>query len=122
VPQAAYPLRQAEGEAGFAWREVDIDADPELPARYNEEVPVVFIVGRKSFKYRMEGWVGVSEGAGGERVGRKGRRGEFAREGTPGILGCEKVFSSIGLGISGNLGYRREWRNPAHFFNDAISF
>ncbi len=49
-------LRQVEGEAEFAWREVDIDADAELCARYNEEVPVVFIDGRKAFKYRMEGW------------------------------------------------------------------
>ena len=48
-------LRQAEGEAEFAWREVDIDADPELRAKYNEEVPVVLIDGRKAFKYRMEG-------------------------------------------------------------------
>ncbi len=40
--------------AGFTWREVDIDADPELRARYNEEVPVVFINGRKAFKYHLD--------------------------------------------------------------------
>ncbi|MBS1805957.1 MAG: glutaredoxin family protein [Acidobacteria bacterium] len=38
----------------FLWREVDIDADPALTEKYNEEVPVVFIDGRKAFKYRMD--------------------------------------------------------------------
>jgi glutaredoxin len=46
-------LRRLEGRAPFAWREVDIDSDPELIARYNEEVPVVVIDGRKAFKYHM---------------------------------------------------------------------
>jgi glutaredoxin len=48
-------LKQMEGEAEFQWRVVDIDGDPELREKYNEEVPVVFIDGRKAFKYRMEG-------------------------------------------------------------------
>ena len=48
-------LIQVQGEANFQWREVDIDADPELRRKYNEEVPVVFIDGRKAFKYRMDG-------------------------------------------------------------------
>ncbi len=48
-------LRQVEGEADFEWRDVDIDADPALRRKYNEEVPVVFIDGRKAFRYRMEG-------------------------------------------------------------------
>ncbi|MFP5235777.1 MAG: glutaredoxin family protein [Acidobacteriota bacterium] len=47
-------LAQAGGDAEFEWREVDIDGDPELRQRYNEEVPVVFIDGRKAFKYRMD--------------------------------------------------------------------
>jgi len=47
-------LRQIEGEADFRWREVDIDADPELRRKYTDEVPVVFIDGSKAFKYRME--------------------------------------------------------------------
>jgi len=47
-------LRELEGEADFTWREVDIDADPELRVKYNDEVPVVFIGGKKAFKYRME--------------------------------------------------------------------
>ncbi|MEO6923401.1 MAG: glutaredoxin family protein [Bryocella sp.] len=47
-------LAQAEADADFQWSEVDIDADPELRQRFNEEVPVVFIDGRKAFKYRMD--------------------------------------------------------------------
>lgn len=47
-------LRQAEGEARFRWREVDIDADPELCQKYSDQVPVVCIDGRKAFKYRMD--------------------------------------------------------------------
>jgi glutaredoxin len=46
-------LMRLQGEADFQWREVDIDADPELHNRYNDEVPVVVIDGRKAFKYRM---------------------------------------------------------------------
>jgi glutaredoxin len=48
-------LRQMEGEAEFQWQVVDIDGDPELREKYNEEVPVVFIDGRKAFKYHMDG-------------------------------------------------------------------
>ncbi|HET7103350.1 MAG TPA: glutaredoxin family protein [Terracidiphilus sp.] len=47
-------LAGLEGQADFRWREVDIDADPGLREKYNEEVPVVVIDGRKAFKYRME--------------------------------------------------------------------
>ncbi len=46
-------LTKLKGKAEFNWREVDIDADPELRQKYNDEVPVVFIDGRKAFKYRM---------------------------------------------------------------------
>jgi glutaredoxin len=47
-------LMQVQGEADFQWREVDIDADPELRQKFTDEVPVVFIDGRKAFKYRMK--------------------------------------------------------------------
>ena len=46
-------LAAAEGKANFWWRDVDIDADPELRRTYNDQVPVVFIDGRKAFIYRM---------------------------------------------------------------------
>jgi glutaredoxin len=39
---------------GFTWHEIDVDADPEIRRLYNDEVPVVFINGRKAFKYRMD--------------------------------------------------------------------
>ena len=46
-------LAQLETEAAFHWRVVDIDADPDLRQLYNDQVPVVFIDGRKAFKYHM---------------------------------------------------------------------
>ena len=39
---------------GFVWREVDVDTDDQLRRQFNDEVPVVFIDGRKAFKYRMD--------------------------------------------------------------------
>jgi len=39
---------------GFSWREIDVDSDAEIRRLYNDEVPVVFINGRKAFKYRMD--------------------------------------------------------------------
>ncbi len=39
---------------GFQWRDVDVDSDPDLRRQYNDQVPVVFINGRKAFKYRMD--------------------------------------------------------------------
>ncbi len=47
-------LEQIQPQADFQWREIDIDADPELQQKYNDEVPVVFIDGRKAFKYRID--------------------------------------------------------------------
>ena len=47
-------LMQVQDEADFHWREVDIDTDPELRRKFTDEVPVVFIDGRKAFKYRMD--------------------------------------------------------------------
>jgi glutaredoxin len=46
--------KQVLRDAGVAFAELDIDADLELRARYNEEVPVVFIGGRKAFKYHVD--------------------------------------------------------------------
>ncbi len=38
----------------FTWSEVDVDTDVELRRQFNDEVPVVFINGRKAFKYHMD--------------------------------------------------------------------
>jgi glutaredoxin len=46
-------LKRAQAKADFAWREVDIDTDPQLRQEYNDQIPVVFIDGRKAFKYHM---------------------------------------------------------------------
>jgi glutaredoxin len=48
-------LSQMQNEAAYQWREIDIDTDQELRQTYNDEVPVVFIDGRKAFKYHMDG-------------------------------------------------------------------
>jgi len=47
-------LTQLQGKADFNWREVDIDADPDLRREYNDYVPVVMIDGRKAFTYHMD--------------------------------------------------------------------
>lgn len=47
-------LVQTQAKAEFQWREVDIDLDSELRQKYNDQVPVVFIDGRKAFKYYMD--------------------------------------------------------------------
>jgi glutaredoxin len=47
-------LSKLSRRGGFTWREIDVDTDPELRRQYNDEVPVVFINGRKAFKYRMD--------------------------------------------------------------------
>jgi len=47
-------LSKLQRRGGFTWREVDVDADDSLRRRFSDEVPVVFIDGRKAFKYRMD--------------------------------------------------------------------
>jgi hypothetical protein len=43
-----------ERRGGFKWQEVDVDSDESLRRQFTDEVPVVFIDGRKAFKYRMD--------------------------------------------------------------------
>ena len=45
------PLLQ---EFGVALKEVDVDTDPALAARYGEEVPVLALDARKLAKYRVD--------------------------------------------------------------------
>lgn len=47
-------LSKLQRRGGFHWREVDVDGDENLRRRFTDEVPVVFIDGRKAFKYRMD--------------------------------------------------------------------
>jgi glutaredoxin len=41
-------------QAQFEWHEVDVESNAELRRQFTDEVPVVFINGRKAFKYRMD--------------------------------------------------------------------
>jgi len=47
-------LRKLQAGHGFLLREVDISKRADLLERYGEEIPVVFINGRKLFKYRVD--------------------------------------------------------------------
>ena len=46
-------IGEARRRVHFDYRELDIDADPELQRQYNDEVPVIAINGSKAFKYRV---------------------------------------------------------------------
>ena len=50
-------LAELQSEAAFHWREVDIDSDPELRSKFNEEVPVVYIEGKR---HSSIGWIEIS--------------------------------------------------------------
>jgi len=47
-------LNKLQRRGGFTWRAVDVDSDDRLRRQFTDEVPVVFIDGRKAFKYRMD--------------------------------------------------------------------
>ncbi len=47
-------LAKLSRQGGFRWREVDVDSDEELRRKFTDEVPVVFINGRKAFKYHLD--------------------------------------------------------------------
>src|SRR3954453_6853106 len=47
-------LTKLARRGAFTWQEVDVDSDDELHRKFTDEVPVVFIDGRKAFKYRMD--------------------------------------------------------------------
>ena len=47
-------LSKLSRRGSFTWQEVDVDADADLRRQFSDEVPVVFINGRKAFKYHMD--------------------------------------------------------------------
>ena len=47
-------LAKLERHAKFTWQDVDVDSDEHLHRQFTDEVPVVFIDGRKAFKYHMD--------------------------------------------------------------------
>jgi hypothetical protein len=46
-------IRKVGATRPLTLKEIDIDSVPELRERYGAEVPVLFIDGRKAFKYRL---------------------------------------------------------------------
>lgn len=46
-------IARVAGKVPLELCEIDVDGSPELQARYGTEVPVLFIDGRKAFKYRV---------------------------------------------------------------------
>ena len=52
--EAKEQIRRVRADTPFNFRAVDIDRDPALVALYNEEVPVIFVNGKKAFRYRVD--------------------------------------------------------------------
>jgi glutaredoxin len=46
-------IEQVAARTALQLVEIDVDSDDELKAKYGSEVPVLFIDGRKAFKYRL---------------------------------------------------------------------
>ena len=46
-------LAQVRQGVPFALEEIDISTDPELETCFGQEIPVLFVNGRKAFKYRL---------------------------------------------------------------------
>ena len=52
--EAKAVLLSAQRSEPFALREVNLDEDAAARAAYAEEIPVIFVAGRKAFKHRVE--------------------------------------------------------------------
>jgi hypothetical protein len=46
-------IREVAGGMSFQVEEIDVDSAADLAEKYGSEVPVLFINGRKAFKYRV---------------------------------------------------------------------
>ena len=51
---ASNVIERVQRRFRFALRIINIETDPELEKAYGEQIPVVFINGNKSFKYRVD--------------------------------------------------------------------
>ena len=47
-------LEREQPALGFELTVCDISGDPRLEASYREEIPVVYVAGRKAFKYHVD--------------------------------------------------------------------
>jgi glutaredoxin len=52
--QAKAVVAAARARAEFTYEEIDIDSDPDLVRRYNDEVPVIAIDRVKAFIYKLD--------------------------------------------------------------------
>jgi len=46
-------LAQVQENLPFTLEQIDISTDPELESRFGQEIPVLFVNGRKAFQYRL---------------------------------------------------------------------
>ncbi len=46
-------IHQVAAQTPLAFEEIDVDVSPEIQKQFGGEVPVLFINGRKAFKYRV---------------------------------------------------------------------
>lgn len=46
-------VAEVRADTAFTLTEIDISTQPELEARFGQDIPVLFINGRKAFKYRL---------------------------------------------------------------------
>ena len=46
-------IHQVAAQMPLGLEEIDVDGSPETQEKYGSEVPVLFINGRKAFKYRV---------------------------------------------------------------------
>ena len=52
--EAAADLQRLREELGFAYRELDVDADPARRAEYSDRVPVILLDGKEHGYWRVE--------------------------------------------------------------------
>ncbi len=46
-------VAEVQADTAFTVTEIDISTQPELEARFGQDIPVLLINGRKAFKYRL---------------------------------------------------------------------
>ena len=47
-------IEKVRRQTPFEWRVVDISGDADLEAQFGEQIPVVFVDGRKAFKFHVD--------------------------------------------------------------------
>ena len=52
--EAKAVLARVRTDLPFELSEIDIEGDPALMERFRTEIPVIFVGGRKAFKYRVD--------------------------------------------------------------------